>query len=165
MSDQNYQNPNDGWNEVPNQAPIPPQQPIPPAQPIPPQPYASDFVEPVRTFPDYVAPVQDDQEAVPPTPPTVPVYDPVLEEQDPYVSVDPTAPAYTSAPSYSAPAPAYQPPAEKKKNGWVIALITILVLCLCVLIIGGIVIWAMVSSGKYRFEFSYLLLDALSLFF
>ena len=165
MSDQNYQNANDGWSEVPNQASIPPQQPIPPAQPVPEQPYASDFVEPARVSPDYVVQAQDDQQAVPPTPQTGPVYvyDPVKEEQDPYVSVNPTAPAYNSAPSYTPPASAYQPPAQKKKSGWVIALIIILVLCLCVIVIVG-VIWALVASGKYEIEWSYQLLDALSRF-
>ncbi|MGI6259917.1 MAG: hypothetical protein ACOYKC_08680 [Anaerolineaceae bacterium] len=162
MSDQNYQNPNDGWNEVPSQAPIPPQQPIPPAQPIPPQPYASDFVEPAPVASEQFVPVEESQQPAP-TPPTVPVYDPVKEEQDPYVSVNPTAPAYTSAPSYTDPAPAYQPPEKKKKSGWVIALIIILVLCLCVLIIVG-VIAALVASGKYEIQWSYQLLDVLAQF-
>lgn len=177
MSDQNYQNSNGGWNEVPNQTPIPPQQPIPPAQPVSPQPYASDFVEPARVAPEPYTPAQENVNSysvpqtppTPPTPPTqpsyttVPVYDPVKEERDPYVSVNPNAPAYNAAPSYTAPASAYQPPAQKKKSGWTIALIIILVLCLCVLIVVG-VIWALVASGKYEIQWSYQLLDALRLF-
>lgn len=184
MSDQNYQNSNGGWNEVPSQAPIPPQQPIPPAQPVPPQPYASNFGEPAPVAPEPYAPVQDNVNSysvpqTPPTPPspptppaytTVPVYDPVKEERDPYTTVNPTAPAYTAAPSYTTPAPsyappaaAYQPPAEKKKSGWTIALIIILVLCLCVIVVIG-VIWALVASGKYEIQWSYQLLDALRLF-
>lgn len=44
-------------------------------------------------------------------------------------------------------------PVKKKSNWWIIVLIILLLLCCCVVIVGG-VIWYLVASGQYRFDWS-----------
>ncbi|HOF28609.1 MAG: hypothetical protein KBA05_02620 [Anaerolineaceae bacterium] len=62
---------------------------------------------------------------------------------------------YTEAPAPN-PAPVYtEPPQKKGGKGWLIALIIVLLLCCCLAIAAGVVYY-LVDSGQYRFEWSML---------
>lgn len=153
------------WNNVPSQPPQPeqPVQPEPPAMPeapVPPEPPAwTAEPEPVELEP---APeVVFNSEPAPVQPEPV-IYDPVRDEHEPYVEVKPSSDGFESAPSVAKSPSTPQPPATKKKmSGWVIALIVLLVLCVCILVPIAIVVF-MVASGDYRIEWSYLINSALS---
>jgi len=141
------------WSNVPK----PPEQPQEPVQPEP--PVQPDEQEPVVSEP--VPEVVFTSEPVSPQPEPV-IYDPVRDEHEPYVEVKANSDGFESAPSVPKTPVYTPPPAEKKKmSGWVIALIVLLVLCICV-VIGVTVLFFMISSGDYRIEWSYLINSALS---
>jgi len=160
------------WNNLPNQAPQPqepaqpeqPEQPAPPEQPAAPaQPVTPE--QPVNPEPFVTAPAPQTVFTSEPTPPQPEptIYDPVLNEHEPYVDVTPVNDGFEAAPSTPASSSYTPPPAEKKKtNGWVIALIVVLVLCLCICAVG-VGVYLLVASGQYKIEWSYLINSALSL--
>lgn len=154
------------WNNVPNQVPQPqepaqpeqPEQPAAPEQPVTPE-------QPINPEPFVTAPAPQTVFTSEPTPPQPgpTIYDPVLNEHEPYVDVTPAHDSFESAPSTPTSSSYTQPPAEKKKtNGWVIALIVVLVLCLCICAVG-VGVYFLVASGQYEIEWSYLINSALSL--
>lgn len=90
------------------------------------------------------------------------VYDPVLDESEPYIDVTPRKEGFQSAPSVDPSISAKPPVAEKKNSGWVIALIVVLILCLCICC-GVLVVTMMVASGDYQIEWSSLLSPVFSM--
>lgn len=168
MSEQNNNN-QAGWNEVPANDPVP-------IEPTPPQETEPRVFEELNRLHSYQERVEDSWTAaaappnfaapdsnfsaqpLPPVPPTIPIYDPVLDEREPYAAVSPENEGFCSAPVYTAPAMSYQAPAEKKNKNWTIALIVLLVLCVCLLLGLGIIL-VLVASGKYEIQWSYLMLE------
>ncbi len=172
MSDQEIFEPkhDDGWTEVPRSESPSPQQPVPPQEPVDSREedfdrlraYQEDFHPEVPIQPEVV---QFSSEQVPDIeftsePPMPPLYDPELDDRDPYSSVKPQGTGFVSAPAYQSAAPtgSVRPPAEKKNNTWIIVLIVLLVLCLC-LVIGAVIVFFMVASGDYEIQWSYQLLN------
>ncbi len=150
MSNQDFSNVPDSnpWNTVPSQ-PYQPQEPVqpePPVWPVEPEPVSFEPApEPAPVQPEPV------------------IYDPVRDEHEPYVDVTPKKDGFESAPTVAKSPSIPQPPAAKKKmNGWVIALIVLLVLCICLIVPIAVVIY-LVASGQYTVEWSYLINSALSL--
>lgn len=168
MSNQDFNDIPDSsrWNNVPNQAPQPeqPVQPEPPAWPDPPAP-PEPPVWPIEPEPLVIEPAPENvfsSESAPRQPEPV-IYDPVLDDHEPYVEVKPTSDGFESAPFVAKSPSIPQPPAIKKKmSGWVIALIVLLVLCICILV-PIIVVVILVASGEYAIEWTYLINSALSL--
>ena len=175
MSDQENFEPkqDDGWTEVPRSEPTSPQQPLPPLPPQEPVESEEADFDRLRAYqedPQPEAPIQPEvvqfsSEQVPDIeftsePPMPPLYDPELDDRDPYSSVKPQDTGFVSAPAYQSAAPtgSVRPPTEKKNNTWIIVLIVLLVLCLC-LIIGAVIVFFMVASGEYEIQWSYQLIN------
>lgn len=90
------------------------------------------------------------------------IYDPVLDEQEPYIDVTPRNDGFQTAPSVDPSVSVKPPENEKKNNGWIIALIVVLVLCLCICC-GVLVVGMMIASGDYQIEWSSLLSPVISM--
>ena len=154
------------WNNVPSQAPQP-EQPVQPELPVQPEPPAwpEPPVWPVEPEPVVIEPAPEivfSSEPAPVQPESV-IYDPMRDEHEPYVEVKPSSDGFESAPSVAKSSSIPQPPANKKKmSGWVIALIVLLVLCVCILVPIAVVVF-LVASGRYAIEWTYLINSALSL--
>ena len=186
MNDQNYNEipNNDGWNDVPAQPinptePIIPEQPVSPAEPVIPEqpvspvepiiPEQSTEPEEIAQEPEIVEPITVN-EVVPevvfqsepdPIQSQPFVYDPVLDESEPYIDVTPNNEGFQSAPSVDSSS-SVTPPVDKKKNtGWTIALIVLLILCLCICCVA-VIVSIMVASGEYKFEWSFLISPIIS---
>ena len=162
MNDQNNDDipSNEAWNDIPEQ-PISPEEPIVPEQPTEPEESAqeTEIVEPVTV--DEVIPEVVFHSDPEPAQSTPFVYDPVLDESEPYIDVTPKNEGFQTAPAVD-PSSAKPPAEDKKTTGWVIALIVILVLCLCICC-GVMVVTMMIASGEYRLEWSSLLSPVFSM--
>jgi hypothetical protein len=98
-----------------------------------------------------------------PAEPEAVIYDPVRDDHEPYVDVKPGSDGFESAPSVPKDPSIPQPPVQKKKmSGWVIAMIVLLVLCVCLAIPIAVVVF-LVASGQYTIEWTHLINSALSL--
>jgi len=146
------------WSDAPKLAPQEPIQPgtptepVPPAEPVSPEPF---ITEPAPETVFRAEPLPEQPEPV--------IYDPVRDEHEPYVDVTPQEDGFESVPPVTKEPSSIQPPVEKKKtNGWIVALIVLLVLCICA-IVATIVTGFLVVSGQYRIEWSYLIDSALRL--
>lgn len=147
------------WNDAPKpvpdqpEPPVPPIIPEPPTAPVPPEPPFVTEPTPETVFTTEPIPAQ----------PEPVIYDPVRDEHEPYVDVTPKNDGFESAPPVTNETSYTQPPVEKKKtNGWVIALIVLLVLCVCLILAIAVVVF-LVGSGQYKIEWSYLINSALRL--
>ncbi len=152
---------NEAWNDIPEQ-PISPEQPIIPEESTEPEESAqeTEIVEPViesEVIPEVVFHSEPDPIQSQPF-----VYDPVLDESEPYIDVTPKSEGFQSAPAVDPNISAPPPVEEKKNTGWIIALIVILLLCLCICC-GVIVVTMMVASGDYQVEWSSLLSPVFSM--
>lgn len=144
-------------NDVPEEANVPEESnqaeeltpPTAPESPV--EPVAENEVIPEVVF-------HSDPE---PTQSTPFIYDPVLDEQEPYIDVTPNNEGFQTAPAVdsSSAKPAAD---EKKTSGWIIALIVVLVLCLCICC-GVLVVVMMIASGEYQIEWSSLLSPVFSM--
>lgn len=140
------------WSDAPKPAPQEPVQPEAPAEPISSEPFVTEptpeTVFSSEPFPEQPEPV---------------IYDPVIEEHEPYVEVKPSSDGFESAPFVVKNPSIPQPPIKKKKmSGWVIALIVLLVLCLCLAIPIAVIVF-LVASGQYTIEWTSLINSAMSL--
>ncbi|MBP7212888.1 MAG: hypothetical protein KBA03_01515, partial [Anaerolineaceae bacterium] len=137
-----------------------PEEPISPEEPIvPEQSTEPEIVEPVienEVIPEVVFHSEPDPIQSQPF-----VYDPVLDESEPYIDVTPKNEGFESAPAVD-PSSAKPPADDKKTTGWVIALIVILLLCLCICC-GVMVVSMMIASGQYQIEWSSLLSPVFSM--
>jgi|LSQX01.3.fsa_nt_gb hypothetical protein len=163
MNDQNNNNDipsNEAWNDVPEQ-PMSPEEPIIPEHNTEPEESAQETekVEPVpvsEVIPEVVFHSEPEPAQSAPF-----VYDPVLDESEPYIDVTPKNEGFKTAPAVD-PSIAKPPADDKKTTGWVIALIVILLLCLCICC-GVMVVTMMIASGEYRLDFSSLLSPVFSM--
>ncbi len=151
---------NENLNDIPEEANVPEESnqaeewtsagPIPETPPTEPEAPVEPVIE-SEVIPEVV--FDSEPEPIPSTPF---VYDPVLDEQEPYIDVTPRNDGFQTAPAVD-PNISAKPPVEEKKNtGWIIALIVVLVLCLCICC-GVLVVTLMVRSGEYQIEWSSLL--------
>lgn len=173
MSDEKYLEPkNDEWNDAPGFESSPPQEELPPRAPA----YGS--LEELERLRAYKEPAQPEVHPQPedvqfsseseftfePTQaeqPAATIFDPVLDESEPYSAAYPQEPALSDVPDYRKPAQTVinHPPTEKNKNrGWIIALIVLLVLCLCVMIMC-VVVFFMLASGNWEIQWTYQLMN------
>ncbi|NLC29684.1 MAG: hypothetical protein GX773_04430 [Chloroflexi bacterium] len=168
MSDQEFTNvpDSDRWNDMPRpeelarpeeparpDEPAIPETPIQPAPPVHPEP-EPEYFEPIPTS-DFAPQSGFTSEPIPPQPQPA-IYDPVRDEGEPFVDVTAEREGFAPAPPVTPDYSHSKPPAEKKSNGWVIALIVLLVLCVC-LVVFIAVIFTLIASGKYMIEWSYLM--------
>ena len=162
MNDQNKDDisSNEAWNDIPEE-PISPEEPIIPEQITEPEESVqeAEIGEPVtvnEVIPEVVFHSEPDPIQSQPF-----VYDPVLDEQEPYIDVTPKNEGFQSAPAVD-PNINVKPPVEEKKNtGWIIALIVVLLLCLLICC-GGLIVTMMLVSGDYQIEWSSLLSPVIS---
>jgi hypothetical protein len=162
MSNQDFNDVPDSnpWNTLPGEAPQAPQ-PVQPEPPVWPEP----SVQPVEPEPFVTEPATETVFTSEPAPaePEAVIYDPVRDDHEPYVDVKPGSDGFESAPSVPKGPSIPQPPVQKKKmSGWVIALIVLLVLCVCLAIPIAVVVF-LVASGQYTIEWTHLINSALSL--
>lgn len=159
MSDQEFTDvpDSDRWNDVPRpEEPAPAEEPVTPQPPVHPEP-EPEFFEPLPIS-DFAPQSGFTSEPIPPQPQPA-IYDPVRDEGEPFAEVTPEKEGFASAAPVTPDYSYSKPPAEKKSNGWIIALIVLLVLCVC-LVVFVAVIFTLVARGDYMIEWSHLLSTA-----